>query len=72
MTCLEKLQEEHPDLIEFAKELLGDHITYFGCPHMFGYQTRPYRCNKNVNYAEKCTTCWNREFVEVKEKKYDL
>lgn len=72
MTCIEKLRIEHPELIELAKELLGESAWYFGCPHMFKYAPRPINCDHRILVIVSCEDCWKRELNEWKEKNYDL
>lgn len=62
MICLEKLQQDRPDLIELAKDIFGDSKEYFGCPHMFGYARRPSLVGNIPNWCcISCTDCWNRK-----------
>ena len=64
MTFKEKLQKEHPDLV--------DDCCYGGCaecPYDYGYEScKPYFC-KISNTV--CTKCWNREMQE-EEKMFTL
>lgn len=72
MTCLEKLNLEHPDLVQWAKDNFD--LEYFGCPHLplFKYAGRPFRCDPREGCFISCKDCWNRELSEWEEKTYDL
>lgn len=63
MTCREKLATEHPDCINGIAVLGGCD----GCPHDYGYLTRPPYCDiDNTGLGKcKCTECWDREIPET-------
>lgn len=62
MTCLEKLQQDHPDLVLLSKEIFGEDKPCFPCPHMFGYASRPALVRNVPGWCSiSCEECWNRE-----------
>lgn len=55
MTCREKLQKEHPEMIN--EDFLGG---CNGCPHDYGY-----RAAGACLSVQNCTQCWGQEALEV-------
>ena len=60
MTCREKLQQEHPELVD-DKWIGGCD----GCPDEYGYLEVPDFCG---GHEKACTRCWDREIKEEKKK----
>lgn len=66
MTCREKLQIEHPELVDD-----NYHGGCAGCPHLYGYLDKPKNCFFSSS-GKKCTNCWDREIPEVKVNTVEL